>query len=101
MTHPPPFVGRNREKMRRHSIITEDVVYIAVRMLRWVSRSTLELYFAGAEKRLKALEKMLPKMEREGRLFSEWNSGEKVYSVARKDHVLPVSMEHEIACAHI
>ena len=97
----PPFVGRNREKMRRHSIITEDDVLRAVRMFRWVTRSTLELYFAGAEKRMKILETSLPALERGGRLFSERHRGEKVYSIARKENVKPVSMDHEIACADI
>jgi len=87
--------------MGRHSIITEDDVLTAVRIFRWVTRSTLELYFGGREKRIKALEKLLPALEIDGRMFSEWHRGEKVYSVARKERVRPVSMDHEIACADI
>src|SRR5207247_4668420 len=36
-----------------------------------------------------------------GLLLTEWHKGEKVYSLARKGRVKPVSMEHEIACALI
>jgi hypothetical protein len=86
---------------RRHPTITEDDVLRAIRMLRWVSRSTLEMYFGGAEKRIKALEVMLPDLERDGRLFSERQGGEKIYWIARKDNVKPLSMEHEAACADI
>ena len=88
-------------KMRRHSIITEDNILSAVRMFRWVTRSSLLLYFGGREKRIKALEYLLPKFEREGLLDVVWHRGEKVYSIARKKSVKPVSMEHEIACAEI
>ena len=98
----PPLVGRNMKKNRRHSIITEDNVLQAVKMFRWVTRWILVLYFAGvAKKRIKALEAMLPDLEQEGRLFSEWHRGEKVYSMPRKEKVKPVSMDHEIACADI
>jgi hypothetical protein len=96
-----PIVGRNQEKMGRHSIITKDDVLRAVRMFRWVTRSTLELYFAGSERRMKVLELLLPTLEQGGQLFSEWHRGEKVYSIARKERVKPVSMDHEIACADI
>lgn len=50
---------------------------------------------------MKTLEKCLPALERGGRLFSERHRGEKVYSIARKEKVKPVSMDHEIACADI
>jgi hypothetical protein len=70
-------------------------------MFRWVTRLILALYFWGMSKRTKALEKLLPQLERGGRLFSEWHRGEKVYSIARKEKVKPVSMDHEIACADI
>lgn len=87
--------------MGRHSIITKDDVLRAVRIFRWVTRLILALFFGGGARRIKALEKLLPKLEREGRLFSEWHRGEKVYSIARKERVKPVSMDHEIACADI
>jgi hypothetical protein len=87
--------------MRRHSIITEDNVFQAVRMFRWVTRATLVMFFEGAEKRIKALETLLPKLEQEGRLAVDWHKGEKVYSMPRKIKVKPVSMDHEIACADI
>jgi len=87
--------------MGRHSIITEDDILSAVRMFRWVTRLILVLFFGGGVKRIKALESMLPKLEREGRLFSEWHRGEKVYSMPRKEKGKPVSMDHEIACAEI
>ena len=96
-----PIVGKNKENMGRHSIITKDDVLRAVRMFRWVTRSTLELYFGGSERRMKVLEVLLPALERGGWLFSEWHRGEKVYSIARKERVKPVSMDHEIACADI
>jgi len=87
--------------MGRHSIITEEDVLTAVRIFRWVTRSTLELYFGGAERRMKTLEKFLPVLEREGQLNSEMHRGAKVYSIPRKENVRPVSMDHEIACADI
>ena len=97
----PPFVDGGREKMGRHSIITEDNVLQAVRMFRWVTRSVLVMFFGGANKRIKALEKLLPKLEREGKLAVDWHRGEKVYSMPRKKKVKPVSMDHEIVCAEI
>jgi hypothetical protein len=87
--------------MGRHSIITKDVVLKAVRIFRWVTRPTLELYFKGAEARIKKLEEMLPALEREGWLHADWHGGEKVYSIARKAQAKPVSFSHEIACADI
>src|SRR5688500_15100416 len=87
--------------MGRHSIITEDDVLGAIRLLRWVSRSTLELYFLGEARRMKALERFLPTLERGGRLFSERLGRDKAYWLARTEKVKPVSMDHEIACADI
>jgi len=87
--------------MRRHSIITKDNVLQAVRMFRWVTRSALVMFFCGADRRSKELEKLLPKLEREECLEVTWNRGEKVYSIPRKKKVKPVSMDHEIACADI
>ena len=87
--------------MRRHSIITEDIVLQVVKVLRWATRLILVLYFWGVEKRSKALEKLLPQLERAGKLAVTWHKGEKVYSMARKKRVKPVSMAHEIACALI
>jgi len=87
--------------MRRHSIITEDNILSAVRMFRWVIRSSLVLYFGGVAKRIKALEILLPKLEREGKLEVDWHRGEKVYSIPRKKKVNPVSVDHEVACADI
>jgi hypothetical protein len=89
------------KKKRRHPTITENDVLKAIRMMRWVSRSTLEMYFGGNEKRIKALEVMLPAMERDRRLFSERQAGEKIYWIARRDNVKPTSIEHEAACADI
>src|SRR5690348_10479022 len=99
MSKPFTFCRQKKRKMRRHSIITKDDVLRAVRMLRWVTRSILLLYFGGGKRRIKALEKLLPALEKEGLLITQWHSGEKVYSIARKNRVKPVSMEHEIACA--
>ena len=73
----------------------------AVRVFRWITRSALVLFFAGAAKRIKALEVLLPKLEREGKLCVDWHKGEKVYAMPRKKKVMPVSMDHEIACAEI
>src|SRR6266511_1944977 len=87
--------------MGRHSIITEADVLKIVRLLRWVTRFILVLFFGGGEKRIKALERLLPILEKKGKLLSEWHKGEKVYSIARKRRVKPVSLEHEIACALI
>src|SRR5215216_4173913 len=85
--------------MGRHSIITKADVLRAVRILRWCTRFILVLFFGGGEKRIKALEKFLPLLEKEGKTVFEWYKGEKVYSVARKKRVKPVSIEHEIVCA--
>lgn len=87
--------------MRRHSMITENNVLEAVRVFRWVTRQLLALYFMGAVKRVKALEVMLPKLEKENRLMVTWHRGTKVYSMPRKNKSLPVSLDHEIACADI
>jgi hypothetical protein len=87
--------------MGRHSIITADVILLVVRVLRYATRFILILFFGGEERRVKALEILLPALEREGLLFSEWQKGEKVYSIARKKRVKPVSIAHEIACALI
>ena len=87
--------------MRRHSIITKDDILGAVRIFRWVKRSSLFMYFGGMAKRIKALEIMLPQLEQEGKLEIFWHRGEKVYSMPRKKKVRPVSLNHEIACAEI
>jgi hypothetical protein len=55
----------------------------------------------GAQKRVKALEKLLPELEREGFLHSQRHKGRKVYSIPRKRKGKPVSMDHELACALI
>ena len=89
------------KKKRRHPIITENDVLRAIRLMRLVSRSTLEIYFGGGEKRIKVLEVMLPALERDGRLLSERQAGEKIYWIARSDNVKPTSIEHEAACADI
>jgi hypothetical protein len=89
------------KKTRRHPTIRENDILRAIRLLRVVSRSTLEMYFGGGEKRIKALEVMLPALERTGRIFSERHAGEKIYWISRKDKVKPLSMEHEKACADI
>ena len=70
-------------------------------MCRWVKRSSLVFYFGGITKRIKALETLLPKLEREGKLMVVWHKGEKVYSPTRKKKVMPVSMDHEITCAEL
>jgi len=87
--------------MGRHSIITKADVLRIIRVLRWVTRFILVLFFGGGAKRIKALEKLLPALEREGLVFAEWHKGEKVYSIPRKGRVKPVSMDHEIVCALI
>jgi len=87
--------------MGRHSIITKHDVLRAVRLLRLVTRFILVLFFGGGKKRIKALERLLPDLEREGWISSEWHRGGKVYSIVRKKRVNPVSMDHEIACALI
>src|SRR5688500_12463015 len=87
--------------MGRHSIITTVDILTAVRILRYVTRFILLLFFAGGDRRIKALEKMLPALEREGLLFVDWHEGEKVYSVARENKGKPVSIAHEVACALI
>jgi hypothetical protein len=87
--------------MRRHSIITADDILRAVKVFRYVTRFILILFFGGGEKRIKVVEKTLPVLEREGRIFFEWYRGEKVYSIPRKKRGKPVSIAHEIACALI
>lgn len=87
--------------MGRHSTITESDILRAVRMLRWVTRFVLIMLFGRTVKRIKALERLLPILEREGKLAVIWHGGEKVYSMPRKKKVMPVSLDHEIACAEI
>jgi len=87
--------------MRRHSIILVANILSAVRMFRWVTRSILILYFGGVAKRIKALERLLPKLEREGKLEVVWHRGQKVYSIPRKKKGNPVSLDHEVVCAEI
>uniref|UniRef100_A0A7V3KNJ6 Uncharacterized protein n=1 Tax=candidate division WOR-3 bacterium TaxID=2052148 RepID=A0A7V3KNJ6_UNCW3 len=87
--------------MRRHSVITERNVLGAVKMFRWVTRESLELYFGGAAKRIKGLEVILPKLEQAGKLSVELLRGVKVYSKPRKKKVIPVSLEHEAVCSEI
>src|SRR5688572_3834228 len=87
--------------MGRHSIITRDEILKDIRLLRQVTRFILILFFVGGVKRIKALERLLPELEREGLLFVEWHRGEKVYSIARENRGKPVSIAHEIACTLI
>jgi hypothetical protein len=87
--------------MGRHSIITRDEILRAVRIFRYVTRFVLLLFFAGGKRRIKALERLLPALEREGLLLVDWHKGEKVYWVARENKGKPVSIAHEIACALI
>jgi hypothetical protein len=82
-------------------MITVDDILRAIRMLRFVTQFILVLFFGGGKRRIKALEKMLPALEREGRIVFEWYRGEKVYSIARDKRAKPVSIAHEIACALI
>lgn len=87
--------------MGRHSMITINDVLKIIRLLRRSTRFVLVLFFGGGERRIKALEKILPVLEKEGKIVSDWYKGEKVYSVARRKRVKPVSMEHEIICAFL
>ena len=87
--------------MGRHSIITRDDILRAVRIFRYVTRFILLLFFAGVARRKKALEKMLPTLEKEGALNVEWHRGQKVYSIPREKRTKPVSMDHELAVALI
>jgi hypothetical protein len=82
--------------MARHSIITEDQVLKTVKLLRYVSRRQLAVNFTGKDERIKILETALPKLEREGQLVVTWHDGEKVYSPARKNRVMGMSIDHEI-----
>ncbi len=87
--------------MPRHYAITERQILEAVKLFRWVTRMLLTMYFGGVVKRIKALEVLLPKLEREEKIVAVWHKGEKVYSTPRENKVLPVSLDHEIACADI
>ena len=82
-------------------MITEHNILGAVRVFRWVPRRLMTLYITGVIKRVKALEEMLPELEKTNRLFVTWHNGRKVYSIPRKNKKLPVSLDHEIACADI
>jgi hypothetical protein len=88
-------------KMGRHSIITKGELLSSIRLLRLVTRFILLLFFGGGERRIKALERLLPVLEKEGLITAQWHRGEKVYSVTRKRKGRPVSIDHEIACALI
>jgi hypothetical protein len=87
--------------MSRHYTISGRRILEAVRLFRWITQKLLRLYFSGEAKRIKALEYLLPKLEGEGKLVSLWHRGEKVYSMPRKNQVLPVSLDHEIACTDV
>jgi hypothetical protein len=87
--------------MLRHYAITARQILEAVKLFRWVTRKLLVLYFSGVETRIKALEELLPRLEREERVFAVWHRGEKVYTPSRKNKVLPVSLDHEIACTDL
>jgi len=96
-----PDYSKETGKMRRHSIFTTDKVLKWVRFFRYMKRTQLALLFTGSGKRIKAVEQLLPKLEREGKITSTWLEGEKVYSPARKKRVQPVSLEHEIEVTEI
>ena len=83
-------------KKRHHSTISEMQVLRAVRLFRYITRFLLALFFYGSARRVKALEILLPKLEREGRLIVFRHKGQKVYSPARKNGVQAVSIEHEL-----
>ena len=82
--------------MARHPTITKDQVLKTVKLLRYVSRRQLAMKFTGKDERIKILETALPKLEREGRLVVAWHDGEKVYSPARKNRVIGMSIDHEL-----
>jgi hypothetical protein len=63
-----------------------------------MSRRQLAMKFFGADERIKYLETMLPKLEREGKLHAAWHNGEKVYSPYRKNRADGASIDHELGC---
>jgi hypothetical protein len=87
--------------MSRHYIVNERRILEAVRLFRWITQMLMRLYFSGQVKRIKALEELVPTLEREGKIVAVWHKGTKVYSMPRKNKVLPVSLDHEIACTDL
>jgi hypothetical protein len=73
----------------------------AIRLFRFVTRKQLEVYFRGQQRRIKALEKTLPVLEREDRVKTTWHKGEKVYSPIGRLQPERVFIDHELAATEI
>jgi hypothetical protein len=87
--------------INRHSTISEYQVMMAIRLFRFMKRGQLEMYFRGQVGRIKALEILLPDLERKGRVYTVWHKGEKVYSPAGRLAAENFSLEHELAATDI
>jgi hypothetical protein len=87
--------------IKHHSTISEYQVIRAIRLFRFVKREQLEMYFRGRQGRIKALEILLPVLERKGRITAVWHKGEKVYSPAGRIAAENFSLEHDVAATDI
>lgn len=93
---------KGRYKMRHHSPITTYQILKAVKVFGEVTREQLAMYFTGnPKKRIKALEQLLPELEREGILVVSVLNGKKVYFLNRKNKREPVSLAHEVGRSEI
>ena len=72
-----------------------------VRFLKYTGKRHLEMYYSGREGRIKALEQILPTLEREGTLATIRHKGAKVYFIPRKNGKKILHLEHEVACTQI
>jgi hypothetical protein len=87
--------------MARHSLMTKGQLLKIIRIFKFITRRQLEDFFYGKERRSKALEQILPEMERAGSLKSIRHKGSKVYYLPRKNGRMTNYLEHEVACTEI
>jgi hypothetical protein len=78
--------------------MTKGQLLKIIRIFKFITKHQLEEFFYGKERRSKALEKILPELEREGNLKSIRHKGSKVYYLPRKNGKRTNNIEHEVAC---
>jgi hypothetical protein len=81
--------------------MTKGQLLKIVRIFKFITRRQLEEFFYGKARRSKALEQILPILEREGSLKFIRHKGSKVYFLPRKNGKKIIHLEHEVACTKI